>query len=91
MNAADIVGYTIPGEAYCVHCVERGDYCPEREASPIFASQEGWGDLSCGVCLHTLACSFEAKACGRCKAELRKAREEAAERKERQARKARKG
>jgi hypothetical protein len=63
MNATEIVGFTADADAWCPACA-RQVYpdCEEQDVEdregnfvhPIFAGDEGWGDMTCGGCHETL-------------------------------------
>lgn len=63
MNATEIVGFTADAGAWCLECA-RQVYpdCEEQDVEdgegnpvhPIFASDEGWEDMTCDGCNETL-------------------------------------
>jgi len=48
MNAWEIVGFTIPGEAFCINCMDEDP--DDEEQTPVFASDEAATELTCGEC-----------------------------------------
>lgn len=48
MKAWEVVGYAVDGDVYCPTCAPHVE--DEDDESPIFASDEGWEDDSCGAC-----------------------------------------
>ena len=67
MHANEIVGYvSLEGEVYCASCFG------EEKDCPIFASDEGWENMSCGGCSHTLECSHTGEQCEMCSEEVSK-------------------
>jgi hypothetical protein len=56
IDGTDIVGFTIPGEAFCINCMDEDP--DNEEQTPVFASDEGATELTCGECGETLLDSY---------------------------------
>lgn len=62
MKSYEIVGYILDGAVYCIN------HKPHDECNVIFAGDEGWEQLSCDECLHTLECPIDFEVeCGQCR------------------------